>query len=337
MKLWQILLLPFSWLYGFGMMLRNWCYDVGIFHITKVNVPVISVGNVTVGGTGKTPMVEYLIRYFQNQNKNVAVLSRGYRRLSKGTVVITSGQKERGSVEMLGDEPYQIATKFPNVTVIVDNQRARGAKVAEQENVDVILLDDGFQHRALYRDMDIVMMNNSEFVKTTPLLPAGMRREPFSALKRASIVVVNGKSSPTVSLKPQVSISYKPVALRGLDGRTQPLEHVKGKSCVAFCGIAHPESFKKTLLQQGVHILGWKTFPDHHQYRQNDMDDVMNMFRERNAEYLLTTEKDSARLRNTSLRFPREMLFYIEIQLTIEEGEEVLHSLLQHTMARSVV
>ena len=339
-KLWQVLLLPFSWLYGLGIILRNWCYDAGVFKITKVNVPVISVGNLTLGGTGKTPMVEYLIRYFQSRNKSVAVLSRGYKRSSEGTVIITSRQKERGSAELLGDEPYQIARKFPNITVIVDEQRPRGAKIAEQEHSDVILLDDGFQHRALHRDVDIVMMGNGERISSTPMLPAGMRREPLSSLRRASVLVFNGKTSTLKNNfynKPQISISYHPVACRRFDGHSQSLEQLKGKTCVAFCGIASPESFKTMLLQQGVNVLDWNIFPDHHRYSQDDLDDAMKMFREQKVDYILTTEKDTARLRNTPLKFPREMFYYLEIQVKIEEGEEMFHSLLQQTMARSVV
>jgi tetraacyldisaccharide 4'-kinase len=319
------------------IIIRNWCYDVGIFSITRVNVPVISVGNITVGGTGKTPMVEYLIRYFQNQNKYVAVVSRGYKRTSEGTVIMKAGDKERGSAESLGDEPYQIATKFPNVTVVVDSERARAAIIAEQNNADAILLDDGFQHRSLHRDLDVVMIGDGAFVQTTPMLPAGRRREPLSSLKRANVLVFNGKSVNTFFSKPQVSISYQPMAIRKLDGRSLSFEELKGKSCIAFCGIANPESFRKMLHQLSVDVVEWLTFPDHHRYSQSDVERVFKKYREKKADYILTTEKDSARLRNTSLQFPREMLYYVEIQVKFEEGEEVFHSLLRQTLARSVV
>jgi tetraacyldisaccharide 4'-kinase len=334
---WRILLLPLSWLYGLGSSLRNWLYDVGILSITKVNVPVISVGNLTVGGTGKTPMVEYLIRYFQQHRKNVAVLSRGYKRLSKGTITVKAEQKIRGSAELLGDEPYQIATKFPTITVVVDAKRVRGAKIAEQHNADVILLDDGFQHRSLHRDLDIVMMGEGAAVPPTAMIPAGMLREPFSSLKRAHVLVSQGKSQKNFFSKPQISISYRPISFKRLEGNSFSLNELREKKFVVLCGIANPESFKKMLQEQRVQVLDWLVFPDHYRYRQSDMETVVALCQKNGAELILTTEKDAARLRNTSLHFPREMFSYVEIEVKIEEGEEVFHSLLQQAMKGSVI
>jgi len=155
-------------------------------------VPVVSVGNITTGGTGKTPVVEWIVRHFLNQNLKVAVVSRGYRRTSRGTVVVSDGRSVLAAPDIGGDEAFQIARKFPAAIVVVDERRIRGARVALTNfGAKVVVLDDGFQHRSLHRTLDIVMVDAVPGLRRIRMLPAGLRREPVASLKRATIVVLS--------------------------------------------------------------------------------------------------------------------------------------------------
>ncbi len=180
-------LTPLSWLYGLGVGLRNFCFQVGILKSRSFSVPIISVGNITVGGTGKTPHVEYLIRLLQ-EKFNVAVLSRGYKRKSRGFVMATKDTTARD----IGDEPQQMHLKFPKVTVAVDPKRVRAIEqlTANDPNLDVILLDDAFQHRYVKPGINILLVDYHRLIIYDRLMPVGRLREPVSGKNRADIVIV---------------------------------------------------------------------------------------------------------------------------------------------------
>ncbi|MFH2004154.1 MAG: tetraacyldisaccharide 4'-kinase, partial [Bacteroidota bacterium] len=187
---WKIFLLPLSFLYSIIIFIRNLFYDIRVFGVNRVNVPVISIGNLTAGGTGKTPVIEYLVNYFKRKNIKVAVISRGYKRNTKGTLVVSDGSSIIAKPEQAGDEPYQIAVRFQEAVVIVDENRFRGAKLAvEKYKPEVILLDDSFQHRRIHRDLDIVLIDVTKPPHKEYMLPAGLRREPLSSLKRTNVLL----------------------------------------------------------------------------------------------------------------------------------------------------
>jgi len=335
--LWQILLFPLSLLYGAVVWVRNWCYNVGVLQMKAVSVPVISVGNIAVGGTGKTPFVEYLVRYFLSQNKRIAVLSRGYRRRSRGIVKIEAGDSNRGNAELLGDEPYQIARKFEDVTVIVDEERARAAEIAVSESkADVILLDDGFQHRSLGRNLDIVLVDGQAFVSPISLLPAGRYREPLSSLKRADVLIVSYDTGVKDRLAnepcslPRFEVKVHPKSLCSLDeSRRVELHEANGKSCVAFCGIARPDAFRKTLSELRLNAVDSFEFADHHRYSDSDMNEILDSFTTHHADYLITTEKDAMRVLSSDklLALVSPFLLYLEIETIIVDGEQELRQL----------
>ena len=186
-------LLPLSWLYGIGIRFRNFLFDVGILKSQDYKVPIISVGNITVGGTGKTPHVEYLVKLLKDQF-NVAVLSRGYKRKSRGYVLADKDTP----MQQIGDEPYQMKQKFPGITVAVDKNRRRGiAQLTEDDKVDVILLDDAFQHRYVKPGVNILLVDYHRLIIYDKLLPAGRLREPLPGKNRADIVIVT--KCPTAS------------------------------------------------------------------------------------------------------------------------------------------
>ena len=348
MRILSLILLPLSWLYGFAVWARNLCYDVGLFKSVRVEVPVISVGNMTVGGTGKTPFVEYLIRYYLNKNKKIAVLSRGYKRKSGGMKIVSDGHLIYGTALTMGDEPVQIAQKFPSVIVAVDKNRARVAKIVIQKyKPDLILLDDGFQHRGIVRDLNIVMIDSRRSLSEIPMIPAGIRREPINALRRADFLVLtnNSRLSEEKAEKKFQSygmdaakVQYKPKGIRefGSMKKIDLKSDVKIK-CIAFCGIGNPVPFKDTLDESGFFVEELIIFSDHHRYDLNDMKTIKNKYDEHKVNYIITTEKDAVRLKSMSLpeSFPMKSLYFIDIMAIITEGEKQLHSILDQTIMKA--
>ena len=341
-RLRNLFLLPVSWLYGAIVGIRNACYDLQMARTVHVAVPVISVGNITVGGTGKTPFVEYLMTFLQQ--KRIALVSRGYKRTSRGTVIVSNGKERTAGVDAAGDEPFQIARKFPLAAVIVDERKARGARFAvEQFHPDVILVDDGFQHRSLGRTLDIVMLDGRLPLKETALLPLGRRREQLSSLRRADAVVISGTTGVSgdrsdvreYSDAPQFRIRFKPVSLCNIvTGEKIAVESVSGKSVVAFCGVGNPVSFRQTLDEVGVKVASWMTFPDHYRYSESDLEILRSERENLKADFIVTTEKDAVRLLPLSSMqaVTAPLFYYIDIEVVVAGGEAELQALIRSAL-----
>ena len=327
-------LLPFSWLYGCAVVLRNLLFDWEIFPKEHVGVPVISVGNITTGGTGKTPVVGMIAKMLQGHNIRCAIVSRGYKRETHGLVEVSDGSSLKTTVRNAGDEAFQLATRLPKAIVVVDEQRVRGARYAvERLNAQVVVLDDGFQHRSLHRDLDIVMIDATRPPFAMAMLPAGSRRDTLSSLRRADAVLIT-KVKPDADvekLKEQVaryskarifSSSYTVSAFRrAKTGFSVDLNSVKGKQAVAFCGIGQPESFKGSLEELGIRVSSMISFEDHHPYSDSDIQRIIAEQEKCKAEYIITTEKDLARLSSLDLseKYP---LFYLEIEVSIHQEQK---------------
>jgi tetraacyldisaccharide 4'-kinase len=336
----SILLLPLSWLYGAATWLRNWCYDYGVFPIERVGILVVSVGNLTAGGTGKTPFVEYLTRFYLSKKMKVAIVSRGYKRNTRGTVVASDGQSVTGTVDSVGDEPFQMARKFPEAVVIVDEQRARGARIAvERFGANVVLLDDGFQHRALARDVDIVLLDGSHDVRRERLLPAGRRRESVASLKRATVLAFS--DAPVYTLPFNIpAITVRALATKlvfPVDGRECSLDEIAGKRCIAVAGIGNPSRFRKTLDSLGAQIDEFLAFPDHHQFTIGDCKRIHDAYENSGSETIVTTEKDVVRFLPicTRITFPMNSLCYVQIEATVSDGENILRQMLADASTRN--
>lgn len=334
----RILLLPFSWVFGLCVWIRNALYDAGLLKMHDVGVPVISVGNLSVGGTGKTPVVEMVVGYLSQKGKKVAVVSRGYKRATKGTVVVSDGNSLLADVSSSGDEPFQIARKLPSVIVVVDEDRVRGARAASAGyGADVIVLDDGFQHRRLRRSLDLVLIDDSEARHAQRLLPAGRRREPMSSLRRADGVIVAGwnrqnGSDPLTHIarftKADVfTVEFAAIGfVRMNDGLRQPVAELKGKSCLAFCGIARPERFRATLEGLQLAVKEFVAFRDHHWYGPEDIADLRSKVDRLNPDIVVTTEKDAARLTKCSSDEILQSLpiYYLELQAKVTDRSAFL-------------
>ncbi len=322
-------------------MLRNWFFDIGLLPTTKVSVPVLSVGNIAAGGVGKTPLVEYLARLLRDKGKKVAVISRGYKRNTSGYVVVSNGRQRCAEASASGDEPSQMADKLDGVVVVVDENRVRAARnVIADFGAQIILLDDGFQHRYLHRDLNICVVATDEIASTGWLLPAGNRREFYTALRRADLLVVsrcrNEHTFRQVHEKltrlvdrPAVGMTMRSVTLKkaGTDETLDLIEAV-GKKIVAFSGIGNPSSFEGSLRSLSMHILDHYRFADHHRFTRTDLETIKGRFQQRQADLLVTTEKDVARLRGgkeLAERFFQQVpVHYLEIRPQIIAGEEIL-------------
>jgi len=328
-------LYPLSLLYGAVVWLRNFLFDVGILKTVDVGVPVVSIGNISAGGTGKTPITIEAAKVFLEQGKRVAVISRGYGRATRGTVVVSDGKKLLADATQAGDETVMIARHLPNVIVIADEQRVRGAKKAIDDfHADVIVLDDGFQHRYLERALDIVLLDGEGFCFETPMLPAGYRREPLSSIKRADAIVVTKVNEMTVaektfnnkrllSVEYKFSASYKPSAIQSVFGIVrQTAETMAGHAIVAFCGIAHPEHFRSVLEKLGVRIVQFLPFNDHHRYSLSDVREIVQVYRENSADMILTTEKDAVKLHTFADELSQLPLFSLLMEMSIHQQQQ---------------
>jgi tetraacyldisaccharide 4'-kinase len=339
-----------STLYEFAMQLRNAAYDRGLLRALSAGVPVISVGNITAGGTGKTPVVEALISRLLAAGNRPAMVTRGYRRESRGQFVVSDGAGRLRGVRQSGDEPYQVANRFPDVPVIADEKRIRGCRHAVQAfGSDILLLDDAFQHRAVARDCDVVVVDAQEGLDGLRMLPRGRLREPLRNLARADMILLSRctdlehgarlrdalrrfSAAPAFMTRFAVTdfIRIPPSGEHpGASGdRRLSADSVRGTRVLAFCGIGSPRSFGVTLRDAGLDVADQREYPDHHWYSKTDLRTLHERADGLHAEVLCTTEKDAMRLRALPEKTLRKAILYPRIALEFLEGEEEFFSLL---------
>ncbi len=326
-----------SRVYSILIRIRNTRYDRGKSRIHRSDAAVISVGNITVGGTGKTPFVIWLCRYLEER------FGEHFK-----TVILTRGYKTDGSNGKVSDEPALLSDKCPHAKLIINSDRVDGANQAvKQFSNPVIVLDDGFQHRRLGRDINIVMIDATCPFGYGKLLPAGLLREPVKSLTRAHAAVITKTNEITEeqvekiesqisSVNPGIAIIqsfYKAVCIRTLKETELNFEHIKGKKTFVFCGIANPDSFLHSVEELEVEQVGSAFYNDHHVYSAVDVKDICEQAKFLNAEIVLTTEKDWTKIEPfKSVIAP--YLFashfgYIEIEMRIAAGENELKGLIQ--------
>ncbi len=300
-----VLLIGCSYIYALVMRLRAFAYSLGLLPVRRLDKPVIAVGNLVAGGTGKTPTVAWLARRFMAQGKLVAVLSRGYGGNLAGAIhMVSDGQNIHATPEEAGDEPLLLARSIPGLIVIVGADRHRAGLLAQERcNPDVFILDDGFQHMALHRDLNILLMDCERPLANGRTFPAGLMREPPSAMGRADLILLTRcKDNRQVSLpfmtdKPVCRASHELsgyVPLSG--GPVVPSSDLSGKRGLAFAGIADPASFFDSLEKSGVHPVATLAFPDHSDYGEDEIAALCRLMTASRSEYLITTEKDAVKL-----------------------------------------
>lgn len=342
MKLLRIVLTPISWIYAAVLQLRHLMYDVGIFKSRQFNTPVICIGNLSLGGTGKTPFTIYLAQKLSAKHK-VAILSRGYKRKTAGFLIIN----KTSSANDVGDEPLLMHNSLNGVTVAVDANRVRGIeKLIQQIKPDVILLDDAFQHRRVKAHLNILLTDYQNLYFKDSLLPAGRLRDVASRAKAAEVIVVtkcsdnvdSEKIKSEINLKTHQAIFFTKQVnneLRSVhDSSKLPVSHLNNKKIVLFTGIAKPKYLVDFLRSQGAEV-NHLNFADHHNYNLSDVKKVREIFDNFGPaeKLIITTEKDAIKLTSPILKTSLSALpvYTIDAQIEfIKEEDLFLNIVAQH-------
>lgn len=328
--------------------LRRLLYDFRILRDSTLGVQVIAIGNLTVGGTGKTPVVEKFARELRDQGRNVAILSRGYRSKPKPVHewllnklflrddttpprVVSDGRSLLLDSEMAGDEPYMLASNLKDVVVLVDKDRVKAGRYAiEKFGCDTLLLDDGFQYWKLAgRRQDIVLVDRQQPFGNERLLPRGTLREPPSHLARASTIFITKSDGNTAELRKRIAqmnpaagiieCIHHPLYLEDVfTGQRLGLDFLKGRNVAAFSGIAQPESFEQSLVDLGGSLVYSRKFADHHRFTQQEVINAINRSKKKQAEAIITTQKDAVRFPKVDRRdLP---IYFMRVEIKILSG-----------------
>ncbi len=333
----RIILSPFVFVYSFIVKMRNWLFDKKIFNVCKVDAKVISIGNLTVGGSGKTPAVMMITEMLKANGKKVGVLSRGYGRKSSGYIYVSDGKEIKTTVDGCGDEMFYVADDL-KVPAAVAERRVSGAKkFIIDSSVDTIILDDAFQHRWIHRDIDIVIIDQRFLNKVGQIeqrmLPLGLMRDPFDSLKRADIIIINRKFSEKSEIpaklkkhfgKKQVFTGFY-VAQGIYDVKSHhffSMDEFQGQKSLVVCGIARPHSFLNVLENNNIDITNKMIFVDHKDYTLKEIQDIRKKFYDTNSYSVLTTQKDAVKLTKYSKELDDVDIYYLKIELKLDEGEK---------------
>ena len=342
------LLFSLSKAFHVAINLRQWLYNMRILRDKTLGVQVIAVGNLTVGGTGKTPVVEKFARELRDAGRNVAILSRGYRSKPKPfhTVIfdkiflredqtppriVSDGKSLLLDSEMAGDEPYMLASNLRDVVVLVDKDRVKSGRYAiEKYGCDTLVLDDGFQYWELRgRRHDVVLVDCQQPFGNGHLLPRGTLREPPSHLLRAQTIFITKSDGKTAELRknitelnPEAAVIecvHNPLYLEDIfTGERKTLDYLHGKKAASLSGIAQPESFEHSLVSLGAELVYSKRFADHHRFSQQEVLNAINRGKKRQADVIITTQKDAVRFPKIDRRdLP---IFFMRVEIKIVSG-----------------
>ena len=315
--------------YGGAVRIRNHLYHSGLLKTNKLPCKTISVGNLCVGGTGKTPMTIYIAQLIKNSGYKVCILSRGYKgRSQKKGGIVTDGDTLFMTPDEAGDEPYMMAQKLKGIPILVGKDRFQSGIIAVNHfNAEVIVLDDAFQHRALTRDVDLVLLDAKDPFVNGKLLPRGRLREPINVLSRSHAIVLTRRENQTKEhsktvLRVQEVLREQPIfysnhipyisKILSTKGNAEPssdlsLDCLKNKQIVAFSGIAENENFVNTIKAFYPKPPRFFGFPDHHTYSDNDLQGIFRAAKQTNADYIITTEKDFYKL-PSNISWPRTLV-----------------------------
>jgi tetraacyldisaccharide 4'-kinase len=341
----RVLLFGASKLFAVAVKLRRFLYNARILRDATLGVQVIAIGNLTVGGTGKTPVVEKFARELRDAGRNVAILSRGYRSkpppvhewlknkllFREDTTpprIVSDGKSLLLDSEMAGDEPHMLASNLKDVVVLVDKDRVKSGRYAiEKFGCDTLLLDDGFQYWDLRgRRHDVVLIDRQQPFGNEHMLPRGTLREPPSHLARAHTIFITKSDGHTEELRRRITALnstaaviecvHHPMYLQDVfTGERQSLDFIKGRKVGSFSGIAQPESFEHSLVQLGAELVYAKRFADHHRFSQQEILNAINRGKKRQAELIITTQKDAVRFPKLDRRDLPILFMRVEIKI----------------------
>ncbi|MCX5702161.1 MAG: tetraacyldisaccharide 4'-kinase [Candidatus Omnitrophica bacterium] len=304
----------------------------------KLNCKVISIGNITMGGTGKTTLVEFVARYLKQKGHKVAILSRGYKRKDAGRPAYRQAERTQdASCETMGDEPYMLFKNLGDVPVLVDANRIRAAKLAIKDySVDTVILDDGFQQWKIKKDLDILAIDAANPFGNKHLIPRGILREPLSSLKRSDVFILTKTDlNPDtqdiedflIQIKPSAAVIesiHRPLGFYNIDKPSELLstDILKDKAVALISGIADPVSFENLIMNLGVKIGLSLRFADHHYYTQRDLENITKESQGKNIDTIITTEKDAVRLKQLQAASCKLQVMVLRIELKITKNEE---------------
>ncbi len=337
MLLLRFILFPFVPVYRWIIALRNSLFNKGIFKTTEVNAKVISVGNIVVGGSGKTPAVIHITNILKSAGLNVGVLSRGYARKSKGFKLVSDGNELKCNVTECGDEIILTATEC-NVPAAACESRVEGAeKLIDATNVKAIVLDDAFQHRWIKRDLDIIIFDqvflNKPGGMDQNLIPTGLMREPFSSVNRADAIIINRKFSEFTTL-PSVLLPYfegkkifygyyKTAGIFDVKNhKFYDVNEFKGQKSLVVSGIARPASFINALKKCNIDVTNQLIFKDHKHYHDKEIQLIRKQFYSTNSHSVITTAKDAVKLTEFRKELDDIDIYYLKIELGLDDSEE---------------
>jgi tetraacyldisaccharide 4'-kinase len=342
----SLILIPLSTIYGAVTRARLEAYRRGWLSVAKLTAPVISVGNLTTGGTGKTPMVEWVCRVLADKwlpdggdvepQKKICVLTRGYGRANPNSqVVVSNGTDLLAGEREAGDEPFLLASNLRGIAAVVanPNRAAAGEWAMEHLGSEVFVLDDGFQHLGLARDFDIVTIDATNPFASGSLLPGGRLREPVGGLSRADCVVITRTEQVEDWTRVDAAIKRVDAAvpifssrmvtsgIRELSNKRVANENLRTEALGAFCGVGNPESFFNHLRREGFELAFMRTFADHHLYSQADLDRIVKQAKASGAAGLITTAKDATKISSLSLDIP---CYVLEIEISIDDDDRLI-------------
>jgi tetraacyldisaccharide 4'-kinase len=352
-----------SCFYSAGIYLRNFLYSRGWLKIHRVNAIVFSIGNITVGGTGKTPLVIWLYNFLQQNKIQCAILTRGYKTHTKGRGTRDPrfrgdrlAPAKAGGRETKIDEPAILAEMCPQAKVVINPDRVEGANEAVNKfSAKVLIMDDGFQHRRLARKLDIVTIDATRPFGYGRMLPAGLLREPVASLKRADAVVITRSDQipekelaelegKLLSINNNMVIAraiHSPICAKTIDNKEISIERLKDRKIFAFCGIGNPDAFLNTIKGIGAELAGSKIYDDHYHYADEDIADISREAMDVKADLILTTQKDWTRITGFQPVIPRPgwpwYFAYLAVELKIISGEDRITQLIKDCISGKIV
>ena len=332
----RIILYPLVPVYAFIIWLRNFLFDKNVLKSKSVNAKVFSVGNITVGGSGKTPVSIYLANLLKRKGSKVGVISRGYGRKSKGYLLVSDGKKILTTVDKSGDEMYHTVLDCSVPAAVAENRVKGAEKLISDTGVDTIILDDAFQHRWIKRDADLLVIDQN-FLReknffTQNLLPTGVMREPLSSIKRADAIIINRKfmEKKPILDEPRDFLAgikiftgfYKAISFFDLKSNTElSLEEFQGQKSLVVSGIASPVSFLNILKRTKVDTQNKLIFKDHKRYTYNDIQRIRQLFYSTNSHSVVTTEKDAVKLTQFSRELDDIDIYYLKIKFLLDDED----------------
>lgn len=307
-------------MYGMMMNLRNWAYSSGALKIEKASVPVVSVGNLTVGGTGKSPLIMKLVDWCRSQDISVGVVSRGYKAAYQGAEEVLLSQPD--AAHFYGDEPVMIKSRFPGVPVVVGRKRIEACqKLLGTHKVQLILADDAFQHRRLHRDFDVVVVDAYDDPDDFHVMPFGRGREPLSQIERADIAVLNRANlAPKANVAKWVDVFHR-YDVEYLNCNTVLRYPENIKKVLLVSAIGRPQSFESLVKAQGIEVVEHLIFRDHYGYQHSDATQINMLLKKYNIQTILTTEKDDVKLKRFESLAPYLQVATLQLDFAGADGK----------------